>query len=156
MVQYFTYKTNTDGTKSVYEVNSSLYNALEKTDLDQKGKFKIERCVLAYAIILGIEGIPAIYLNSLIGDENDYKDSNKSNIKRRINRRKFNKKLLEEKINNSKTKEFKILNSLKKLILKRSQHSAFHPNATQFTLQLGPEMFGVWRQNKKNSKHICY
>jgi sucrose phosphorylase len=40
---YFSYKTNTDGTKSVYEVNSSLYNALEKTDLDQKGKFKIER-----------------------------------------------------------------------------------------------------------------
>ena len=67
--------------------------------------------MLAYAIILGIEGIPAIYLNSLIGDENDYKDSNKSNIKRRINRRKFNKKLLVEKINNSKTKEFKILNS---------------------------------------------
>ena len=151
---YFSYKTNTDGTKSVYEVNSSLYNALEKTDLDQKGKFKIERCVLAYAIILGIEGIPAIYLNSLIGDENDYKDSNKSNIKRRINRRKFNKKLLVEKINNSKTKEFKILNSLKKLILKRSQHSAFHPNATQFTLQLGPEMFGVWRQNKKRTQSI--
>ena len=100
------------------------------------------------------EGIPAIYLNSLIGDENDYKDSNKSNIKRRINRRKFNKKLLVEKINNSKTKEFKILNSLKKLILKRSQHSAFHPNATQFTLQLGPEVFGVWRQNKKRTQSI--
>ena len=47
-----------------------------------------------------------------------------------------------------------ILNSLKKLILKRSQHSAFHPNATQFTLQLGPEMFGVWRQNKKRTQSI--
>ena len=50
----FSYKTNTDGTK-VFTSKFISLQCSEKTDLDQKGKFKIERCVLAYAIILGMK-----------------------------------------------------------------------------------------------------
>ena len=31
------------------------------------------------------------------------------------------------------------------LISIRKRQTAFHPNAVQFTLQLGPGLFGVWR-----------
>jgi sucrose phosphorylase len=30
----------------------------------------------------------------------------------------------------------------------RIKQSAFHPNATQFTLHLGLQLFGFWRQSK--------
>ena len=31
---------------------------------------------------------------------------------------------------------------------------AFHPNATQYTLQLGDEIFGLWRQSADRSQSI--
>jgi sucrose phosphorylase len=40
------------------------------------------------------------------------------------------------------------------LIQIRSRQSAFHPNATQFTLQLGRDFFGVWRQSQNRGQSI--
>lgn len=36
----------------------------------------------------------------------------------------------------------------------RQQQIAFHPNATQFTLQLGENCFGYWRQSMDRSQSI--
>ena len=36
----------------------------------------------------------------------------------------------------------------------RAEQSAFHPNATQFTLQLGRDFFGVWRQSQDRGQSI--
>ena len=40
------------------------------------------------------------------------------------------------------------------MILLRKKQSAFHPNATQYTLSLGPKLFGVWRQSIDKSQNI--
>ena len=40
------------------------------------------------------------------------------------------------------------------MISLRKQQSAFHPNATQYTLRLGPKLFGVWRQSIDKSQNI--
>ena len=47
----------------------------------------------------------------------------------------------------------KIYNKLKQLLLVRRDQTAFHPNALQFTLHLGNDLYGVWRQSidKKQS-----
>ena len=47
-----------------------------------------------------------------------------------------------------------VLTEMKRLIKIRSEQSAFHPNATQFTLQLGDALFGFWRQNMDRSQSI--
>ena len=36
----------------------------------------------------------------------------------------------------------------------RKKQIAFHPNATQFTLQLGDLFFGIWRQSIDRSQSI--
>ena len=36
----------------------------------------------------------------------------------------------------------------------RKKQAAFHPNATQFTLQLNNDFFGIWRQSIDRSQSI--
>ena len=43
---------------------------------------------------------------------------------------------------------------MKRLISIRTQQAAFHPNATQFTLHLGEQIFGFWRQSIDRKQSI--
>ena len=43
---------------------------------------------------------------------------------------------------------------LSKLIEIRKKQSAFHPNAIQFTFNLGPNFFGIWRQSLDKKQSI--
>ena len=60
-----------------------------------------------------------------------------------------------QKIENKSSINSKILGSINNLIaLRKSKCVAFHPNATQFTLQLGDNFFGLWRQSIDRSQSI--
>ena len=54
--------------ESVYEVNITLLNSLQET-YDGKDKFDMERFILAHAILFSVEGIPAIYIQNLLGSK---------------------------------------------------------------------------------------
>ncbi|MCH9799524.1 MAG: hypothetical protein K0U18_06870 [Betaproteobacteria bacterium] len=47
-----------------------------------------------------------------------------------------------------------VFNALKNRIAIRKQQKAFHPNATQFTLHFGTEIFGFWRQSIDRQQSI--
>ena len=101
--------------------------------------------------MMSLEGVPAFYIHSLFGTENDYDLYEKTGHNRSLNRSKIDS----EKINidDDTSKESKIYNKLKELLLLRRMQAAFHPNALQFTLHLGNELYGIWRQSidKKQS-----
>ena len=48
----------------------------------------------------------------------------------------------------------RILVKMKKLLRTRIHQPAFHPNATQFTLQLRSEFLGFWRQSLNRRQSI--
>ena len=48
----------------------------------------------------------------------------------------------------------KIFNKLKTLSNIRKRQRAFHPNAVQFTLHLGKNLYGVWRQSLDKKQSI--
>ncbi len=54
---------------------------------------------------------------------------------------------LEEALADQNSSHYIVYNQLKQLLKIRRQQSAFHPNATQFTLHLGDQLFGFWRQS---------
>ena len=138
----------------VYEVNTTLYNALKKTDFDEKGLYSIDRYLAAHTMLFALEGVPAVYFNSLFGTSNDIDLVKKTGIKRDINRFKWNLGKLTEKLNDEKSIEKIVYKKLLDMILLRKKQSAFHPNATQYTLSLGPKLFGVWRQSIDKSQNI--
>ena len=57
--------------KSVYEINITLRNALKETYFG-KDSYEINRFILAHTILFSMEGIPAVYIQNLIGSSNDY------------------------------------------------------------------------------------
>ncbi len=150
----FSRRVKADGTKSVYEANTTLFSALHKTDDDPAGTLSSARFVAAYALMFGLEGIPAIYINSLISAQNDIDGVAQSGMKRRINRQKFAKDWLDDRLSDPISRESFGLVKLKELLIIRKQQPAFHPNATQFTLQLRSELFGVWRQSQDRKQSI--
>ena len=148
----FSYRTN-KGKKSVYEVNITLLEALKEC-YNGKDKYIFDRFVLAHTILFSMEGIPAIYIQNFLGSKNDNIKVKKTNSFRSINRKNWNYDSLTKIINNKSTINNKILNSIKNLIVLRKKQVAFHPNATQFTLQLGDIFFGLWRQSIDRSQSI--
>jgi sucrose phosphorylase len=138
----------------VYEINITLYDALKKTDFDKKGFYAIERYIAAHAILLALEGVPAIYFNSLFGTSNDNDEFLNTGIKRNINRHKWNLNDLNKKIKNKNSIEYLLYSEILQMISLRKKLIAFHPNATQYTLSLGNKLFGIWRQSIDRSQNI--
>ena len=141
------YRAQPDGSQTPYEANITLFSALSKTTTDTTGQFAYARFMAAHAIMMAIEGVPAIYFHSLIGATNDLEGVEASGMNRRINREKFEVESLEAILADEASHASRILQGIKALLAVRQSTPAFHPNATQFTLQLPSTFFGVWRQS---------
>ena len=141
-----------DGDKSIYEVNVSLFDALRPPsgDFDEN----LDRMVLAHAILLGLEGIPAIYLHSFLGTPNDEQRVTHTGHNRSINRHQWNLDELSALLKDPTSQHKQCLERIKALIEIRKCQSAFHPNATQFTLNCGRAIFAFWRQSHDRRQSI--
>jgi sucrose phosphorylase len=136
-----------------YEINISLYDALQGTTAGPD-TWGLERFVCAHAIMLGLEGIPGIYIHSLVGTRNDYERVENSGHYRAINRHQWDYETLMSLMRQPDSTHSKVFTSITALLRVRRLQSAFHPNATQFTLHLGPALFGFWRQSMDRRQSI--
>ena len=148
-----TKRKKVDNTESVYEINISLLDALKGTFFGTD-HMQLERFICCHSIMLGIEGIPAIYIHSLVGSTNDYKQVEKTNNKRSINRRSWKYDEIDKLLSDKESINNQIYSELTKLIDIRKDQTAFHPNATQFTFNLGKNFFGFWRQSHDKRQSI--
>ena len=150
----FSMRKLSNNEEKVYEANISLFNALQFTDSDLKGKFALKRFIAAHCIILAIEGVPAFYFNSLFATKNDEETFANTGVKRNLNRYKWHYSTLVDLIKKNNTIEKNCYEIFKKLISIRKIQPAFHPNATQFTLNLDKNIFAVWRQSRDRKQSI--
>lgn len=128
------YKKNTDGTESIYELNISYASALGT----------VEKMLAAHAILFSLIGVPAIYYHSIFGSQNDKKGMVESGINRRINRQKLDVDDLYRELSTNPFRQL-IHEGIKKLILARRREPALNPYGVQEILELGKEVFGVKR-----------
>lgn len=140
------YRALDNNEQKPYEVNITLYDALKGTIEDGPDQWQKHRFICAHVIMLALEGMPAFYIHSLLATENDYDKFRQTNNKRAINRHHWDLNELENLLN-SDSHHNDIFNELLRIIEVRKQQTAFHPNATQFTLQFGDGIFGFWRQS---------
>ena len=148
-----TKRKKVDNTESVYEINISLLDALKGTFFGTD-HMQLERFICCHSMMLGIEGIPAIYIHSLVGSTNDYKQVEETNNKRSINRRSWKYNEIDKLLSDKDSLNNQIYSELSKLIDIRKDQPAFHPNATQFTFNLGKNFFGFWRQSHDKRQSI--
>jgi len=141
------------GLTKPYEINVTLFDALQGT-VKGPDKWQLERFICAHAIMFSLEGIPGIYIHSLLATNNDYAGVEHSNHNRAINRHKWDLVQLEEKLANAYSHHAKVFKRMKELLAIRIKQPAFHPNATQYTLHLGDQVFGYWRQSPRREQSL--
>lgn len=147
------WRTSDMGTQKPYELNIALFDAMAGT-VKGRDKYQIDRFICAHAIMLGLEGIPGIYIHSLIGTPNDVERVEHTGQNRSINRKRWNFDELEKQLDLPHSHHHKVLTRLTQLIRVRTAQPAFHPNATQFTLRLDDHLFGFWRQSVNRHQSI--
>ncbi|MAG75259.1 MAG: alpha-amylase [Colwelliaceae bacterium] len=147
------WRTSETGEQKAYEMNISLFDALQGT-VNGPDKWGMQRFICAHTIMLALEGIPGIYIHSLLGTRNDYEKLKNTHHNRSINRHRWDYESLEIMLADETNPHAKVLSQMLSLIDKRTAQKAFHPNATQFTLHLGLSLFGFWRQSMDRRQSI--
>ena len=147
-----------ESTQKPYEVNIALFDALKGT-INGEDDNGIDRFVCAHAIMLGLEGIPGIYVHSLLATGNDYQRMENTGHNRSINRHQWQYDELQMLLSSSAlatsaSHHKTVFTQLKRLLAIRQQQKAFHPNALQFTLHLGDAIFAYWRQSLDKRQSI--
>ena len=145
------YRSNNTDTPEPYEINITLFDAM-KESFNKEVNLCVERFMCIHAIMLSLEGVPAFYIHSLFGTRNDYALYKQTNQNRSLNRGKI--KISEIDLSNESEPQSYIFLQLKKLMLIRKKQPAFHPNAVQFTLHLGSNLYGIWRQSLDKKQSI--
>lgn len=147
------WRSGENGKQKPYEMNISLFDALQGTT-QGPDKWNIERFICAHTVMLGMEGIPGIYIHSLVGTHNDYEKVKHTQHNRSINRHRWDYESLTSELADTSSHHHKVHSELTRLIDIRKAQPAFHPNATQFILHLGLQLFGYWRQSLDRKQSI--
>ena len=142
-----------DGTHRPYELNIAYYEAMKGT-VDGPDEWQFDRFIASQTIMMALEGIPAFYVHSLLGTGNDHDGVEKTGHNRAINRKRWDYEELRGLLDDPETTHARVLAELKRRIILRAGQAAFHPNATQFTLQFGDKLFGFWRQSLDRDQSI--
>ncbi|MEM0898767.1 MAG: sugar phosphorylase [Pseudomonadota bacterium] len=142
-----------DGGERPYEMNITYFDAMKGT-FEGDDEWHFERFICSQTIMMALEGIPAFYIHSLLGSPNDQDGFAKTKHNRTLNRKKWDYGELRELLDGGGSIHARVLEELKKRINIRTAQKAFHPNATQFTMQFGSDLFGFWRQSLDRDQSI--
>lgn len=149
------FKRNTDGTESPYELNINYMEALINKEEDVSEDLQVQKMLAAHSVLFSIMGVPAVYFHSLLGSGNDYAGLEASGINRRINREKFEYGELVSQLESS-TRRQKVFSGIKNMIRIRQQVTAFSPFAKQEILELNDQVFALIRKNEETDEEVLY
>ena len=141
------------GGERPYELNTSLFDAFKGTCTGEDG-LQMERFLCSQTIVMGLEGIPAIYIHALLASANDQEGVERLGYNRAINRKRLEYPQLRQALEDPASATAHAYSAIRSLLAIRGKQPAFHPNATQFTLQLGEAFFGFWRQSLDRAQSI--
>ncbi|HSO27858.1 MAG TPA: alpha-amylase family glycosyl hydrolase [Anaerolineales bacterium] len=148
------YKTNADGSQSVYELNITLYDFLNDPAAPQAG-LDVRRFLAAQVIMLSLAGVPGIYFHSLIGARNCQACKMATGRARSLNREKFERQALEAALDNPESHTAQVFYPYLQLLETRCAQPAFHPAAAQkFPAHDNPAVFAILRQ-AEDSVVLC-
>ena len=139
------FKTNPDQSRSVYELNITLFDALNDPRAPQP-EIDVRRFLASQAIMLALAGVPGIYLPSLWGARNCHRCVEHTGQARSINREKFDRPTLERGLSNPTSTAGRLWAAYRPMLRQRRSHPAFHPHGAQEILTLDEGVFGVRRR----------
>ncbi|MCX7840872.1 MAG: alpha-amylase family glycosyl hydrolase [Anaerolineae bacterium] len=148
------YKSNSDGTPSPYELNIVYYDALNDPNANESLDTQIDRFVCAHAIMLALVGVPAIYFHSLFGSRNWREGVTQKGHNRTINREKFEHGTLERELRDPSSRRARVFARLAQLLRVRATHPAFDPYGEQRIVNCGDAIFALERISPRSDERV--
>ncbi|AOV16553.1 hypothetical protein BJI67_05240 [Acidihalobacter aeolianus] len=131
-----------DGRDSPYELNISYFSALGGDDGEVA---QLARFLLAQTVALSLQGVPALYVQSLIATESDLLGVERTGQTRAINRRRWDYGELSGLLAREGSVQARCLSEIVRRLKLRQAHRAFHPEAAQQILDSDDGVFAVLR-----------
>lgn len=136
-------RTLGDDTTSPYELNATWFDLLAAGHDEHAA---IARHLASHAIMFALRGIPAVYVHSLFGTGNDTRAYERTGLRRSLNRHRFDDvDALERNLQDGATKAHRILHGMRRMLERRRDHPAFHPDARQRILDAPRGLVAVER-----------
>lgn len=135
-------RTGPDGLPAPYELNTTITDALAAIAPDGMA---VPRVLAAHAIMLALEGVPAIWLGGLVGDTNWTDGVASTGHLRSVNRRRFDHDDLVRRLADPATLAGAVFAGLRELIALRTASPAFAPGSPQRIVPGPSWLFGVER-----------
>ncbi|HSR32595.1 MAG TPA: sugar phosphorylase, partial [Anaerolineae bacterium] len=148
------YKSNPDGSQTVYELNISYFDALSDPAFDESQTTQVQRFAVSQAIMLALAGVPGIYVHSLIGSRSWQEGAAWTGHNRTINREKLDRFALEQDLGDSTSLRHLVLNQYRRLLQARADEPAFHPQGDQQVLLLHEAIFALLRTSPDGSSRV--
>ncbi len=147
-------RTMPDGSESPYELNTTFYDAMSHT-FKGRDDSQFERFICSQMVVMSLEGIPAFYIHSLLATPNDNDLVKYRGMNRAINRHQWNYPALQALLANPDSPQAQTMALLSARLRIRAKQPAFHPNATQFTVNIDDtRIFGLWRQSLDRGQSV--
>ncbi len=144
-------RRQSDATDSPYELNISYLAALDEPQ-GLPTELHVRRFLGSQSLMLALRGVPAVYFQSLVGGGNDLVGLERTGRHRSINRRKYREVELEEEL--KREKPASVFAGYHELLRRRATNPAFHPEASQEILDLGPSLVGVRRRARDSEQDM--
>jgi len=148
------FKNNSDGTQSPYELNINYFDALSNPNSGEPLALQARRFLAAQAIQLAFVGVPGIYIHSLLGSRNWYEGVAQTGRLRTINREKLDRRAVEAALNDVSSLRSLVFYPYRDLIARRKAESAFHPNGGQQVLSLHPSAVALLRTSPDGRERL--
>jgi glycosidase len=148
------FKTNSDGSQSPYELNINYFDALSDPASDEPLDLQVRRFIASQAIQLAFMGMPGIYIHSLLGSRSWQAGVEQTGRLRSINRENLRMSAVTADLNEPGSLRSQVFSAYRDLIARRIREKAFHPNAPQTVLRLHPAVFSLLRTSPDGAEAI--
>ena len=135
-------------------MNITWYSALNREDDGEPMSLKVDRFIAARSIALVLRGVPGIYLPSLFGARNDTAAVLDGDEARAINRKTLDEEALFGLLGDRESWVHQVAVRFRRLIQRRIEALAFHPNADQEILSANHAVFAVLRRTRDGRQRV--
>lgn len=149
---FVSYKNSVNNQKDPYELNITLFDILSNPD--QSKELNIRKFITAHAILLSMQGIPAIYYHSLFASSGDHSGVTATGQNRSINRKKLGLNDINRQLSDPQSRAKIVFSEIKQLIRIRKQYPAFNPYSPQKIHVLSDQLFCIERSSIDKSEKV--
>jgi sucrose phosphorylase len=117
-------------------------------------QWQVDRFICSQAIMLGLQGIPAVYIHSILATPNDLHGVELSGRTRSINRKKWDYAELLSLLESHNTPNHEVFKEIKRIINIRKSEPCFHPCCSQEIIDISTGIFSYLRIDNNNERKM--